>query len=822
LHKTLQWHRDQHNTGHLSNPDNSFLWAYAGDPNTIWLGTWGSGLKKFDYTGKKFTEYKWQPGKDKGTVNIVTSLCRFSTTQLLIGSENGLMVFDIPGKDISVAYQCYTDQEGIVWAITDAGLLKLNPRENLFRWVPIAHENASSGAGMVVDIAHWPGDSLYYMGSMYGQEFFEYHAGRGTTTRYAIKRSDDEENEVNDLEFESQNRLWIASTKGLYIFDRAGKKISRSPLHQLPAFKEVNDVVALAKDSGGIWWIATGGHGIFKYTSGTGHLHHYTTRAAPEMKLTTDRTYTLFIDSRHNVWFGNSDQQSIGCILPAQNRVVYYNSSQGFPAGNCRSICESKEGNIFYVLRGTGLCVLDHPLTARATVTVYNSANGLPTDRVLSVFRDSQDRCWMSTSDGIVLCNSATMQFRRFNTYDGLKSNITFSNFYENEKGQLFIGYPEGFHFFDPATLLQTKDRPEKIILHTFTAGGKEQLAAISQNGRLTIDYNENPLYFEFAALTYTDNPFIRYAYKLEGVDKDWIYAGTRRFGAYSNLPGGNYRLRIKAADRSGIWNEQNFALAIQVRPPFWATWWFRLAALAAAAGIIYWLVRRRIMAIRTEEERKTFIRTAKAEAEMKALRAQMNPHFIFNCMNTIDAYMHKNNTPEASRFLHQFSKLIRAILENSQHPFITITKEVEALQLYMELERRRHENSFIHIVELSPGIEKNGYKIPPLLIQPYVENAIQHGLRHKVNGQGMLLVRFEERENDLLCTIDDNGIGRTASAALNRYRRQAHHSMGLTVTAERIDIMNDIMNVSSGVEIVDKTNGEGGTTVRLTLPKIN
>ena len=140
---------------------------------------------------------------------------------------------------------------------------------------------------------------------------------------------------------------------------------------------------------------------------------------------------------------------------------------------------------------------------------------------------------------------------------------------------------------------------------------------------------------------------------------------------------------------------------------------------------------------IRAGEERKTQINKIKAEAEMKALRAQMNPHFIFNCMNTIDAHIHKNNTEAASDFLHKFSQLIRQVLENSQYQSISISKDMEALQLYIELEEQRNDFRFTHTIILPDQLVQNGYKLPPLLVQPYVENEIVHALRYKEAGGG-------------------------------------------------------------------------------------
>jgi sensor histidine kinase YesM len=207
-----------------------------------------------------------------------------------------------------------------------------------------------------------------------------------------------------------------------------------------------------------------------------------------------------------------------------------------------------------------------------------------------------------------------------------------------------------------------------------------------------------------------------------------------------------------------------------------------------------------------------------KAEAEMKALRAQMNPHFIFNCMHTIDAYIFKEQPDKASAFLQTFSKLIRATLENSQFPLIPVSKEFESLRLYTALEKERFENSFTTEYLVDEALLSEGYKIPPLLLQPYVENAIQHGLRHKKSNDGKLLIKFCNNGASIKISIIDNGIGRAAAQQINESRSKSHTSMAMTLTRQRLSLLSG----EGTVEINDRIEeGIAGTEVTIILPKI-
>lgn len=218
------------------------------------------------------------------------------------------------------------------------------------------------------------------------------------------------------------------------------------------------------------------------------------------------------------------------------------------------------------------------------------------------------------------------------------------------------------------------------------------------------------------------------------------------------------------------------------------------------------------------EIEEQGDLRVQMADSEMKALRAQMNPHFIFNCMHVIDAYIFKEQPDNASRFLNKFSKLIRQVLENSSHPLILLQKELDSLSLFTELEQERYDNSFDVFINIQQKLLNENYKIPPLLIQPYVENAIQHGLRHKKDGKGLLNITAQENDEGILIIIADNGIGRVAAQKIKELNETEHTSMALELTQRRLNMLP----LKGSVEIIDYfDNHKTGTSVQIILPKI-
>lgn len=209
------------------------------------------------------------------------------------------------------------------------------------------------------------------------------------------------------------------------------------------------------------------------------------------------------------------------------------------------------------------------------------------------------------------------------------------------------------------------------------------------------------------------------------------------------------------------------------------------------------------------------------AMAEMSALRAQMNPHFMFNSMNTLEAFILEKQEKEASHFLNKFSKLLRLVLENSRQLLVSVEKDIEALELYIQLEQIRYDHRFTYTIDVDPGLLEEDLSIPPLIIQPFVENAIVHGLFNKT-GQGKLEIAVQLSENKIHCRIEDDGIGREMAQEIRRKNKPHHKSLGLKVTSERIETLNQIHGANARVETIDLVDTEGnpaGTKVEIYLP---
>ena len=225
------------------------------------------------------------------------------------------------------------------------------------------------------------------------------------------------------------------------------------------------------------------------------------------------------------------------------------------------------------------------------------------------------------------------------------------------------------------------------------------------------------------------------------------------------------------------------------------------------------------IQKLESEKTKKELEHQA-TELEMQALRAQMNPHFIFNCLSSINRFILKNKTEEASDYLTKFSRLIRMVLNNSKCAFISLEDELETLRLYLEMERLRFKNSFDYSFSYKNAVDVGNIFIPPLLLQPFAENAIWHGLMHKQE-KGFLNFDFRAEENFLMCIITDNGVGREQAEFLKSKSAENQKSMGLKITSERLSLLNSNSNEQTFFTIEDLTDENGnaiGTSIHLKI----
>jgi len=305
----------------------------------------------------------------------------------------------------------------------------------------------------------------------------------------------------------------------------------------------------------------------------------------------------------------------------------------------------------------------------------------------------------------------------------------------------------------------------------------------------------------------------------LQGYDEAWVKADKSYSATYQNLPAQNYLFRVRVKDSEGNIAGTVSRFPFKIIPPFWLTWWFLLLCILLVVLVFWLLFRSRIQSLR----KKAALHQQLAELEAKALRAQMNPHFIFNSLNAIQECIITEKTDTAFEYLSKFSRLLRLVLNNSERAFIPLSSELEMLHLYLSLETLRFRQCFTYRIDVDEGIDPEEVQVPSLLIQPYVENALWHGLRMK-EGEKKLAIRFFLTARELNIEVEDNGIGRERAAQIKSQKLGADQfeSKGTALSQQRIDILNRQYAAKAAISTIDLRDGSfmpSGTRVVITLP---
>jgi len=349
----------------------------------------------------------------------------------------------------------------------------------------------------------------------------------------------------------------------------------------------------------------------------------------------------------------------------------------------------------------------------------------------------------------------------------------------------------------------------------------------INELQKLSLSYFQNEITIETGIIDYYTKGSSRIRYKLENINENWQVAPANYTIRYDGLPPGKYWLVMQASNAANDFNGPEKKLLIHIHPPFWKTWWFLTTAIILLAILFYLVMRWRFKQkfksqLKQSEKEKELaeLKQKGTELEMQALRAQMNPHFIFNSLNSINRFILQNERAQASEYLTKFSKLVRLILQNSQVSLIPLESELESLELYLNLEALRFNYHFDYKISVPKDMDISALQVPPLILQPYVENAIWHGLMHKEE-KGHLGVEISEEDDHLYFKITDNGIGREKAAVLASKSATKHKSMGLRITANRIAILQKSKTLEP-VTINDLVNADGtaaGTEVTIKMP---
>ena len=522
------------------------------------------------------------------------------------------------------------------------------------------------------------------------------------------------------------------------------------------------------------------------------------------------RAYTSFYSSKYNAnYVGFVDE--LMQFDNQNNSFTIRNNNQSILA---LDIQETTDGTIWVATFNDGIVGIQN----QKVIAVLGVKNGLLSNQI-SKLKSNHSELWIATDKGVQCYNTQDKTFKNLTRNDGLES-YTISDI-EIIDNTLFLSSNKGIYSIDISKGFKKLLQP-KVYFTSVSIQEKDTI--LKSNYQL--DYNQNAIKFSFNANGFQSNESIQYQYKMLGLNINWLpLEKGNDFVRYSSLPAGNYTFLVKAINANGF-SSSPISISIIIEAPFWQKWWFYVLVIAGVITLSWMYFKVRLQ--RLEKEKKIALEKAEMDKELvfsqlENLRSQMNPHFIFNALNSIQEYIVTNEKETASAFLVKFSRLIRIYLEHSRLSEVQLEEELKALQLYLELEKDRFEDTLQYAIHVAEDLDLKTIKVPSLFIQPYIENALKHGLLHKKENR-ILKVDFELSPNKeiLICTIEDNGIGRAASAELNASRAHVHKSFATTANQRRVELINKTKKNKTTVVIEDlyDTNKMAvGTRVVITIP---
>ena len=601
----------------------------------LWIGT-SAGLFKWDRDANHWTVYRHDPGDPTSlSDDAVTCILEDAQGMLWIGTRTGLDLFDSshnsfisydhdPNDPYSLASNSvrsiYEDRSGVLWIGTSGGLNKYarsTQKFDLYQHTPGLSNTLSDNNIWAIDEDH--------LGNLWVGTFFaglaRLNPTTGAVTVYQNNPSDPtslSSNEIRAILEDHAGNLWIGMERGgLARFDPAtGTFIAYQHNDVEPDSLSNNDVFSLFEDHAGRLWIGTQRGGLNRFDPASGTFIHYQNDPNDPMSLSDnqvraiqeDHTGVLWIATFGgvNLWDGKSNHFTVYRHDPKDA------SSLNSDEVSC--IFEDQEGTVWVGTFGGGLNRFDR---TSQSFTHYTEKDGLPDDTVYGILADAEGHLWLSTNKGLSKFDPRTQVFRNYDVSDGLQGDqFNPGAYFQGKNGEMFFGGTKGLNAFLPQ---QVKDNliPPPVVITAVKKYNQTIQTNPAPNATIPLSYRDNFISFEFAALDYNTPEKNQYAYMLEGVDKDWVSAGTRRYASYTNLQGGDYIFRVKASNNDGVWNEQATTLFIHITPPFWQTWWFiGIVGLVAVAGSIggYRLRVRDIQARNRELEQQVEERTRELE----------------------------------------------------------------------------------------------------------------------------------------------------------------------------------------------------------------
>ncbi len=755
----------------------------------VWANSYSSQMCSYDLKEEKGTIY---PLFFKSVIRGWAMVDQ----NLWVGTAKGIEIIDTAtaevisilktgpsSKDLqsSFIYDVFKDSKGRIWIATDGGLSLYDPRKPYFertKWLSFQSTN----------LAPLSNHEMLSM-DFYSNEIFHLDKDKNKSI---IHIKDELKGPIQRLAKNGEDYIIFYNGIGKYDVE---KKVVMAASTLFTESKEKSLIQVLTHENN--WMgIYRHKHIFVVWNSATNESDTLALGGEPRGMIDT-KDGNVWVYGIGILWKYNLNTKT--SIRNSLNSVELANLS-----GDIIQIDEAEDG-YWISTRINGIWKANYNNEKFHLTKHYSSREGLTNNNVIHCYTDDHKAFYVQCRSGLFVHDKVQDRFISLGGKNGINIQTSYGLAVIDSMFHV-LGYKSKSINLRK---VKTSQNELKTVIEGIHINGQRIYGIGTKTNSLK--HNENNIEISFSTFEYTDPSSIRHRYRLDSLN-DWIYnepnSGTIQLSA---LAAGDYLFQLAATDGSGQWTEPiNWEFSIS--PPHWRSWWFVLSILCLLIFIGYLIFQYRMK----QMERINNMKVKLAELEGESLRAQMNPHFVFNALNSIKSYIIKNRKEEAADYLTTFSELIRAVLRNSTKKEISLKDEIEALTLYLQIENLRLNQPFEYEINIDEDINPVATAFPPLIIQPFVENSIWHGFAHKKKA-GKLMLDIRKDGEKLSIDVIDDGVGRKKSKEIEK-SRERKRSYGIAITETRLNNIAD----KADTQIIDLYDNEGesiGTKVHIELP---
>ena len=763
---------------------NSSLVLTGYNKERIWIGSDHNGIYGFDVRKEEYfhipsekicTTTRHLSGYHKVFEDHQGNLWTTNDyNEIVYYDRNGkrFYYYEVQKKEIdfqSLVPVIWQDKSGKIWICTNSGLITVDTRQKKIVNC-IADKNPGSIAGNMVFAIERINDSQLVVTSDKVQVFNK------TTNSFSPFPLMENGKELRargiwDVYRDKKGILWFTGWPGIISYDETKKESRRYDLHTSSGRKAFNGCVGMMEDNLGRYWAPSWGEGLYLFNPDNGEVKPFSVHEGPN-SISTNFVSTIFKDSKGLLYINGWDGGFISFDPEKELFKIYHhnsNDSSSVSYENCHSFIETDDGLIWFGTMGGGINVFD---PAREKFRAFTKADGLVHDNVSSLVKDKKGRFWAGTRAGLSCFippknpfdQDIKIRFRNYDKSDGISTNvINPSVSFCDTDGTLYFGTRDGgMFYFHPDDLLDNNFVPPvfitelRVMNQIILPYQQDSLlkVPIEYASSIKLDYKRNMLSFGFSALNFIHPEKNKYAYMLEGYDKDWIYTdASRRFVTYTNLDAGKYVFKVKGSNNDEIWNERPAELTIMITPPFWRTWWFQTLLALAIGMMIYGIYRYRI----GELMKLQMIRNNIASDLHDDMGSTLNSISIYS-------EVARQQAGKDLPALTLIGENARKIIDSMSDIVWTINPENDSFDKiiarmrsfsYNLLKAKEVEYSFevdenLKNAQLPMLVRKNFY----LIFKEAINNLV------KYSGASSVLISLYEKDKEIVLSIYDNGIG--------------------------------------------------------------